>query len=190
MALGAGALALLAAWRARRTPSPSAPAFTPSLAVDSPADSWLDEVTVTVKKMAGVAMPRGLRNCNPGNIRWSAANNWKGQTGQDAGGYAIFEGIPGISAPWGVRAMGRVLGNYVARGDVTVRRIIARWAPAGDGNDTGAYVAAVSRRLALAPDVPIPWPARRLDLVRAIIWHECGVCPFTDGQLAEWLALP
>ncbi len=41
-------------------------------------------------QVVGVGVPRGIRNNNPLNIKWNAANNWNGQTGSDSGGFCIF----------------------------------------------------------------------------------------------------
>lgn len=134
--------------------------------------------------VADVVSPRGLRNNNPGNLRWSAANNWTGQTGHDAAGYAIFS-----EARWGVRALARNLRSYSNRGLRSVRAIIERWAPASE-NDTAAYVAAVARALRVSPDLPLDVGARLVDLAAAIIHHENGRQPYARADLAAWVHLP
>lgn len=55
----------------------------------------------------GQGLPLGIANNNPGNIRWSAANNWEGQTGQDANGFATFS-----DPVYGLRAMFKLLATY------------------------------------------------------------------------------
>ena len=54
-------------------------------------------------------MPAGIANNNPGNIMYSAANNWVGQVGQDAGGRVIFD-----TPADGLRAMFKLLKTYQA----------------------------------------------------------------------------
>jgi len=130
--------------------------------------------------------PRGIRNNNPGNIRANPANQWKGQTGQDRGGYAIF------SEPrFGVRAMARTLDSYYyRRGLDSIEGIIHRWAPPGE-NLTRAYVADVSQRLQIQPGTrlpPVVFEAVKPALIRAIIWHENGQNPYTIEQIRKWAA--
>ena len=84
------------------------------------------------KKVSG-RIPRGLRNCNPLNIRKSG-DNWVGQCGHD-GSFAKF-----IDIRHGLRAAFRLLYTYDVRyGCNTVRTIINRWAPPEE-NNTSAYI--------------------------------------------------
>src|SRR5574337_394778 len=95
-------------------------------------------------------MTRGLRNNNPGNIRYNPKNNWIGQTGQDADGFAIFD-----KADNGIRALARLLKNYqTVYGLNTVAGFISKWAPP-DENDTVAYIASVANQLGVSPNQPI-----------------------------------
>ena len=125
---------------------------------------------------------RGLRNKNPGNIRFNASNNWQGQTGQDNDGFVIFDTFAN-----GVRAMGRVLDSYRRRGVDRVSSIIGTWAPVTE-NDTDAYIVAVTRATGLDASHPVTgedYPA----LVAAIIRHENGVNPFSSAQIERWLGM-
>ena len=86
--------------------------------------------------------PRGLRNCNPGNLRRSG-DRWQGlrpeQTDPD---FFQFQ-----TMAWGYRALMRTLQNYRRlHGCRTVADYIRRWAPPSE-NDTEAYVRAVCSRL-------------------------------------------
>ena len=96
--------------------------------------------------------PRGIRNCNPGNIR-RTTDNWQGlrskQTDPD---FFQFEAMK-----WGYRALIRTLRNYRRKhGCQTVADFIRRWAPATE-NDTTAYITAVCRKMQVpttfVPDV-------------------------------------
>jgi hypothetical protein len=122
-------------------------------------------------------MPRGIFNCNPGNIRKSS-EPWRGllpdavQTDP-----AFFR----FSAPeWGIRAIAVILRTYQTKhGLKSVRALIHRWAPTVE-NDTEAYVAAVAKAVGVGPDEPID--LRDADdmrgMVLAIIRHENGQQPY------------
>ena len=135
---------------------------------------------------AGVLMsykPLGIRNNNPGNIRYNEANNWNGQTGQNAG-YVVF------SEPvYGIRALAKLLSNYHAwYGMDTVNAIINKWAPPAE-NDTAAYVADVSQRVGVTPTETLDFATQLPDLVKAIIWHENGQQPYSDALIAQGVAM-
>ncbi len=150
-----------------------------------------------VDKVKAALLPRGIRNNNPGNIRWisQAGRRWRGMERDDGGGYAVFDTMAN-----GVRALGKQLLKYQERGLDTVREIIATWAPSSE-NDTGAYVGAVAAALQVSPDEKISVQARLADLAAAIIRHENGA-PFeayrepgraenyTRAELARWVQLP
>lgn len=129
---------------------------------------------------------RGLRNRNPGNIR-HGGSQWQGASAvQTDADFVQFS-----DSKWGVRALARVLLNYQSRHNLrTVREIIGRWAPPVE-NDTGSYVQAVARRLAVSPDAVIDLGDHNLltALAAAIIRHENGVQPFAVADLSEWVAL-
>ena len=137
---------------------------------------------VLSRRAPGAAMttdprPRGIRNNNPGNIEYSAANDWQGQTGSD-GRYAIF------SAPvWGIRAMARVLDSYRARGVDTLATIVATWAPAHE-NPTAAYVGAIENITGIDLEAVIVrdhYP----DVIAAMIYFENGEQPYSQDTNAE-----
>lgn len=87
--------------------------------------------TTTAKRNNKV--PRGLRNCNPLNIRKSG-DNWVGQCGHD-GAFVKF-----IDIRHGLRAAFRLLNTYSYRyGCKTIKTIVERWAPPKE-NDTQAYI--------------------------------------------------
>lgn len=124
---------------------------------------------------------RGFRNNNPGNIEYTAANQWVGQAGSD-GRYVVF-----IDVRFGLRAIGKLLDTYRDRyGLNTIRGIIGRWAPPSE-NDTNSYVSSVSGYMGVGPDVLLSgdW----VPLVAAIVRHENGVNPFDDAFIREALAL-
>lgn len=90
--------------------------------------------------------PRGIRNNNPLNVRFSPRNNWVGQTGSD-GQFCKF------SAPkYGIRAAVKILQRYAGNdGKTTVFEIINKWAPRSDGNNTEKYIEAVCDAMNIKP---------------------------------------
>ena len=116
--------------------------------------------------------PRGIRNCNPGNLRLSN-DNWKGlrmeQTDKE---FFQFEEMR-----WGYRAMMRTLQNYrKVHGCRTITDFITRWAPSCE-NNTMAYIKAVCNQLGV-PSVFIPDIEDRetmCAMAAAISRHENGV---------------
>lgn len=115
-----------------------------------------------------ITAPRGIRNNNPGNIRYNKANNWQGQVGQDNAGFVVFS-----SMAYGVRAMNRLLDNYARRGLVTIESIIPVWAPAADNNNEQAYIASVAHHTGFDQRKPLGVNERE-KLIAAIIYHENG----------------
>jgi len=99
--------------------------------------------------VAVVTTPRGIRNCNPGNIEYGPFTKSMGATGSD-GRFAIFPTMVD-----GVRALACLLIVYydkpLANRIDTVREIINRWAPSSE-NDSAAYVAAVCNLCQIGPD--------------------------------------
>lgn len=110
---------------------------------DMPAQDFISQGW---KAITGKLEPRGIRNNNPGNIRYGDFAKRHGATGADAGGFAIFP-----SMAKGEAAAQALLGGYMNRGDNTIRKIVSRWAPSSE-NDTNAYINAVSRMTGLSPD--------------------------------------
>lgn len=126
--------------------------------------------------------PRGLRNQNPGNIIYSASNQWNGQTGQD-GRYATFS-----SPEYGIRAMVKILDAYQRRGVDTVSEIITTWAPESDNNDTLSYIKSVCQRTGFEPNFilnALDYPL----LIDAIIYHENGEQPYLDEVIEAGIGM-
>jgi hypothetical protein len=132
----------------------------------------------------GVAVTKGLRNHNPGNLRFVASIPWKGQVGDDGTGYAVFD-----TDEDGVRALGHQLMTYAGRGLNTVYAIISTYAPDGE-NDTQAYITDVSQRLRVSAVDTIDVYGRLAELAAAIIQHENGAQPFSDAELNAWVYEP
>jgi len=89
--------------------------------------------------------PRGIRNCNPGNIRNSDATDWKGEVPSSAKKDNAFEEFEDM--PHGYRALIKLLQNYHKKhGCKTIADYINRWAPKHE-NNTSAYITAVCRKM-------------------------------------------
>ncbi len=86
-------------------------------------------------------IPRGIRNHNPGNIRWQ--DEWLGlkkDGKQQDPSFCVF-----ISPVCGIRALAKVLKNYQRLyGLNTPRKIISRYAPPNE-NQTLAYINSVAK---------------------------------------------
>ena len=73
----------------------------------------------------GVTMSTGIRNKNYLNVKGSG---WKGQTGSDSRGHAIFK-----TPEWGIRAGIVLLRTYWFTHNLrSIAAILSRWAPASD----------------------------------------------------------
>lgn len=122
-----------------------------------------------------MALPRGIRNNNPLNIR--KGNNWKGERQhQSDPSFEEFE-----SLQMGLRAGFIILRNYQRTSLApkmranTIRKIINRWAPTSE-NNTLKYIETVAKRSGLNPDELIAYKdkPRMLAVVEAMCFVECG----------------
>ncbi|MGG4733253.1 hypothetical protein [Leclercia adecarboxylata] len=127
---------------------------------------------------------RGIRNNNPGNLEASWAFTWQGQNGTD-GRFATF-----ASPEHGIRALGVNLLAYQRRGLDTISKIISRWAPPQDNNNTTAYIQNVSQALGVTPTtrLDVASPDVLTALSKAIIHQENGNVPFSDETIASGIA--
>lgn len=92
-------------------------------------------------------MTRGLRNNNPGNIRYSAIK-YLGEI--DPSKDTAFKQFKTIV--WGYRAIFMLLHTYSRRHSLkTIKGMISRYAPQSE-NDTDGYVKAVSLWSGIQPD--------------------------------------
>jgi len=119
------------------------------------------------------AVPRNVRNNNPGNVEASELD-WQGLADPPTDGvYLVF-----TDPKWGFRCMARCLMTDYRRGMVTVDQLITSWAPPSE-NNTHAYVTDVAGRLGQGLDETLSLPAELLPLLKAIATHEGG-CPWPD----------
>ena len=104
-----------------------------------------------------MSLPRGIRNCNPLNIRRSK-DKWKGMKAlQSDAQFVQFE-----SLEWGWRAAFYLLTRtyYHKYRLYTIRAIVTKWAPAIE-NNTKAYINNVSRLTGIDPDEPLGIPSEK-----------------------------
>lgn len=128
-------------------------------------------------------MSRGIRNCNPGNIRRSKVR-YKGevQPSRDA------EFKEFCSMGYGYRAMFVLLDSYRSRyGLCTIRQMLGRYAPPSE-NFTEGYVRFVSSRTGIAPDEIVNTRAARdmVPIVAAMSQIENGVPATMDDVELGW----
>ena len=126
---------------------------------------------------------RGLRNCNPGNIRLGSFR-YKGEKAKSTdSSFRQFE-----SMEWGYRAMFVLLHTYATkRGCNTLRKIINRYAPPTE-NFTEGYIRFVSEKTGIAPDEIINTRAARdmVPVVAAMSQIENGVAAVMDDVHRGW----
>lgn len=126
--------------------------------------------------MTGSNNSRGIRNNNPGNIRWG--DEWKGLVPE---AQRTDKSFCQFKAPeFGIRAMIIILRNYQSKyGLKTINGIIKRWAPPNE-NDTQAYIRSVAQATGTDADKPIDLTDSRklFPLLQAIIKHENGTQPY------------
>ncbi|MGZ3272375.1 MAG: hypothetical protein ACXWKY_00865 [Caulobacteraceae bacterium] len=119
----------------------------------------------------GGAGSLGIRNNNPGNLR-------DPRTGQFMRFATPEQGLARMA--WQLR---RYQDRYHRN---TIAQIIGRWAPPSDHNDTGAYVADVSKQTGFAPGQALDLhnPQVLAALAAAMIQHENGRNPYSSQQIA------
>ncbi len=89
---------------------------------------------------------------NPGNLeKTKSGTPWQGEvTCTSEPRFACFTDIA-----HGYRAMFILLQNYITAGSNTITKMISKWAPPSDNNDTAAYISTVSKGSGIAPNAVI-----------------------------------
>lgn len=127
--------------------------------------------------------PRGIRNHNPGNIRWG--DSWQGLVPESQ---RTDKSFCQFTAPeYGIRAMVKILLKYQSKYHLeTIADIINRWAPPSE-NQTHIYATHVADQLDTTPWAPINLfnNATMRALVKAIIRHENGQQPYSDEVIRK-----
>ncbi len=123
---------------------------------------------------------RGIRNDNPLNIR-HGKSQWVGmREKQTDKSFVQFK-----SRVYGYRAAFVLLRGYIRKGVNTIGKIIARWAPSSDGNNTRAYVDFVSKSTGINAGHTLRWEdkAELVEIVRSMAQMESGV--IEDASVIE-----
>ena len=112
----------------------------------------------------------GERNNNLLNIRYSSANDWLGQIGENKG-FAVFS-----NPTLGLRAGDILTKNYGAQGYNTVDKFINKYAPPTE-NDTENYINRVVEDTGYDRDEILDLSNRniRLPLLKSLVKMETGV---------------
>ena len=128
--------------------------------------------------------PRGIRNRNPGNIRFNQRYVWLGQQSHDADGFVIFD-----TALHGLRAMGILLRHYAEYDGVnTVRQVIDRW----DGRtdlSVADYIDYVANYCHVSANQVIKVIDYLVLLMDAIIQFENGENPYNPATVVHAVEL-
>lgn len=134
-------------------------------------------------------LPRGQRNNNPGNLDYNPKNKWVGQLGLEEGvakpRFARFD-----TPENGIRALTKLLLNYILRYKLTtVSGIITRYAPAHE-NFTDGYVSSVEQWTGIGKNKIDPANYEQMySLVVAIIRKELGSQPYHTSVIKEGMRL-
>jgi hypothetical protein len=180
-------LAAGGAWLLYKTLSGQAQAATPgdgTTGASAAGGGITGGASSILSDLTNLALPRGVRNNNPLNIKYNAANNWDGQTGQDSAGYAMFS-----DPSYGLRAGIMILQTY--QGEISpydIPHIGARWTSGDSPAKQAAWISTVSAVSGYPQNAPLsPYDATVIsNLIPAMIAAENG--QQYAGQYASALA--
>lgn len=135
--------------------------------------------------------PRGVRNCNPGNIRKNS-DHFQGEVDSTDPDFKQFR-----SMAYGYRAIFKILRTYKNNYSLnTLRQMIYRWAPPGvDKNDPESYTKFVSERAGISGDhiVDVSNMTIMCRIVEAMATMECktkkGWVPDMNEVRDGWMLL-
>ena len=115
--------------------------------------------------------PRGVRNCNPGNIRKNG-DLFQGEIDSTDPDFKQFR-----SMAYGYRAIFKILRTYKNNYSLnTLEQMIYRWAPPSDNNKTEVYVDFVAKRAGIDRKdiVDVSNMTAMCRIVEAMAIMECG----------------
>jgi hypothetical protein len=156
---------------------------TTGLAIDPTTGALVDPSTVApidtssgapaIVNQGDPSLPAGIRNNNPTNIKWNAANAWEGQIGADPSGYAVFS-----DAVYGLRAAFMTLKTYAGRlgSGFTIANIGPTWTSGDPPATQAGWVAAVEAVSAIprAQPISVTNPGQMQALVNGMVAAENG----------------
>ena len=133
-------------------------------------DGYGTPEATTASSEGGQSQPRGIRNNNPGNLNYAGQAGASKESGPN-GRFAVFQ-----SMTHGVAALYKQLQLYFKRGVNTLSSIVSKYAPESDGNNVGAYIAALSGATGLGANDSIKAgdTATIAKLIKGIVDHENG----------------
>ena len=123
---------------------------------------------------------RGLRNDNPLSIR-HGKSQWVGmREKQTDKSFVQF-----TAWVYGYRAAFVLLKYYIGKGKDTIGKIIAKWAPSSDGNNTQSYINYVSKSTGINASHALRWEDKDdlVEIVRSMAHMESGIVE--DRKLIE-----
>jgi hypothetical protein len=128
--------------------------------------------------------PLGLRNNNPGNLRYFSSINWVGQIGSNKG-FALFANLS-----YGIRAFGMDLRNDIKKGKDTIEKLVYEFAPPTE-NNTEAYINTVVKLSGIGRHTKLNTDNNTLlRLARGMFSVELGAgyaALISDGDILEGL---
>lgn len=132
------------------------------------------------------AVPRGIRNNNPGNLNYARQVGATKEPGEQ-GRFAVFSTMQA-----GIAALYRQLQRYLGRGINTIAAIVQKYAPSADGNNVNAYIQALTRKLGVDANARLdPGNIQQMiTLMEGIIGHENGAGYLTRADIAQALPQP
>jgi hypothetical protein len=130
---------------------------------------------ITFRNPINMALSRGLRNNNPGNIRLTYDSKgkkvfWIGEIEGKDKSFKTFK-----SLEYGYRAMFVTLNSYLKKGVNTIEKIVNRYAPAEDNNEPAAYINTVTRISGLEPNRVISSNEQLQKIIKGMSFVENGV---------------
>lgn len=127
----------------------------------------------------------GIRNNNPGNLRYTPSIKWVGQVGENKG-FSVFDTVE-----HGIRAMAMDLRNDIRKGADTITKLITQYAPPTE-NDTKAYINRVVRDSSISANTKLSTDDTTLfKLIKAQIAVENGSSAsyVTDQMIRDGITL-
>lgn len=138
---------------------------------------------VAAATLTSSVIPRGIRNCNPLNIRKTSITWFGAADEQTDPDFVVF-----TKPEYGIRAGARILKTYQREGITTLQEAIGRWAPPSE-NATQSYVANVCRACDVAPGDTVDLTALLPTLIPAMIVQENGQNPYPSETINYGISL-
>ena len=159
-------------------------------------DKWSSDAPVkprSASEALGVnesSLPAGMRNNNPGNIKWNDSVKWDGSVGPSKN---LDEGTPQVvfnSPEMGMRAMALNLMNYQNKYHLdTISQIMSRYSP----SNAKAAIKNISDGSGIGPDEKINLndPATLQKIMRAVLVQEQGDSNklYKDSMISKGISL-